>query len=209
MKLLLDFFPIILFFVTYKWAGSNPETTSQLLTPLLNTLGSGTLQAEQAPILAATVVAIVVSCLQALFQKLTGRKVDKIQLIGLGLIIVFGGATLLFQNENFIKWKPTILYWLTSLIFLIAYWLKKNPVELMLKAQVNMKSVAWSTLLYIWVVFFTLMGFINLAVAYLFSTEIWVNFKLFGTLGATLIFVVVQGIYMNKHIIEPDQNKTT
>lgn len=208
MKLFFDFLPIVLFFVAYKLAGSNPETTEQFLSPILNALGSGTLQSAQAPILAATVVAIVITCIQVGIQKLLRMKIEKMQLIGLALIVVFGGATLFFQNENFIKWKPTIVYWLTSAAFMLSRWLNKNPVEIMLKSQIKMAANAWDMLLYIWVGFFTLMGFVNLFFAYQFSTEVWVDFKLFGTLLATLIFIVVQGVYMNKHILEPEETKS-
>ncbi|HEX4879246.1 MAG TPA: inner membrane-spanning protein YciB, partial [Limnobacter sp.] len=108
--------------------------------------------------------------------------------------------TLVLQNETFIKWKPTVLYLAMAGGFLIAYAFKKNPIELMMKGQVNLPNHAWVTLLWAWVGFFVLMAVLNIAVAYGFSTEVWVDFKLFGSLGATLIFVFGQGFYMSRHM---------
>ncbi|HEX4842211.1 MAG TPA: septation protein A [Limnobacter sp.] len=200
MKLFLDFLPIILFFVSFKWAGSNPEQADALLRPLLSSISSAEIQPAQLPILLATVVAILATVLQIVYQKLAGKPVENMQWIGLLLIAVFGGATLVLQNETFIKWKPTVLYLAMAGGFLIAYAFKKNPIELMMKGQVSLPDHAWVTLLWAWVGFFVLMAVLNIVVAYGFSTEIWVDFKLFGSLGATLLFVFAQGFYMSKHM---------
>ncbi|HEX4918950.1 MAG TPA: septation protein A [Limnobacter sp.] len=200
MKLFLDFLPIILFFVSFKWAGSNPEQADALLRPLLTSISSAEIQTAQLPILLATVVAILATVLQIAYQKLVGKPVENMQWIGLLLIAVFGGATLVLQNETFIKWKPTVLYLAMAGGFLIAYAFKKNPIELMMKGQVSLPNHAWVTLLWAWVGFFVLMGVLNIVVAYGFSTEIWVDFKLFGSLGATLVFVFAQGFYMSRHM---------
>lgn len=203
MKLLLDFLPIVLFFVTFKWAGANPEHAQSTLSSLLGPLASGGLPSAQLPILAATVVAIAATFLQIVYQKVTGKKIENMQWVGLALIVVFGGATLILQDETFIKWKPSILYWAMGTGFIIAKLFGKNPIQAMMKGQVEMPEFAWNTLLYSWVAFFTLMGSLNLFVAYSFSTDIWVDFKLFGSLGATLIFIFAQGFYMSRHI-KPD-----
>jgi intracellular septation protein len=200
MKLLLDFLPIVLFFVSFKWAGANPDQAQAFMQPILGSLSNAEIQTTQLPILLATVVAIVATVLQIIYQKVTGKKVENMQWIGLALITVFGGATLVLQNETFIKWKPTVLYLAMAAGFLIAYLFKRNPIELMMKAQIEMPAKAWGNLLWAWVSFFVLMAVLNIVVAYLFSTEIWVDFKLFGSLGATLIFVLAQGFYISKHM---------
>lgn len=200
MKLLLDFLPIVLFFVTFKWAGSDPQAAQDAIGPFLSSISSATLDAKQIPILAATIVAIIATLLQVIYQKATGKKIENMQWIGLGLIVVFGGATLVLQDETFIKWKPTVLYWAMGAGFLIANVFKRNPIELMMKGQIELPQAVWTHLLYAWVCFFAVMGLANIAVAYSFSTDIWVDFKLFGSLGATLIFVFGQGFYMSKHM---------
>ena len=200
MKLLLDFLPIVLFFVSFKWAGSNTEQTQAFLEPILGSISNAEIQTAQLPILLATVVAIIATLLQIVYQKATGKKIENMQWIGLVLITVFGGATLILQNETFIKWKPTVLYLAMAAGFLIAYALKRNPIELMMKGQVDLPPHAWVNLMWAWVSFFVVMAVVNIAVAYSFSTDVWVDFKLFGSLGATFLFVIGQGFYMSKHM---------
>lgn len=207
MKLFLDFLPIVLFFISFKWAGSQPEQAQALLQPILSSISSAEVQTGQLPILLATVVAIVATLLQVVYQKATGKKVENMQWIGLALIVVFGGATLVLQNETFIKWKPTVLYLAMAAGFLIAFAFKRNPIELMMKGQVELPSFAWVTLLWAWVGFFLLMAVLNIAVAYSFSTDVWVDFKLFGSLGATLVFVFAQGFYMSRHMKQGSEAK--
>ena len=200
MKLLLDFLPIVLFFIGFKWAGANPQDAQAILSPILGPLSNTSIQSTQLPILIATLVAILATIFQIAYQKATGKKIEKMQWIGLILIAVFGGATLVFQNETFIKWKPTVLYIAMAIGFMGAYLFRRNPIEMMMKAQIDMPRHAWNTLLYAWVLFFILMAIANISVAYNFSTEIWVDFKLFGSLGATLLFVLGQGFFISKHI---------
>lgn len=208
MKLLLDFLPIVLFFVSFKWAGSNPEQAQAFLEPILNSISSAEVQTAQLPILLATVVAIVATVLQIIYQKATGKKVENMQWIGLALIAIFGGATLILQNETFIKWKPTVLYLAMAAGFVIAYAFKRNPIELMMKGQVELPTHAWVNLMWAWVSFFVVMAVLNIAVAYSFSTEVWVDFKLFGSLGATLLFVIGQGFYMSKHMKQTNEQSS-
>lgn len=200
MKLLLDFLPIVLFFVSFKWAGSDPAHAQQIMEPLLSSISSATIQASQLPILVATTVAIIVTVLQILIQKALGKKVENMQWVGLALIVVFGGFTLVLQNETFIKWKPTVLYLAMAAGFLIAHFFKRNPIQLMMKGQIELPEHAWAKLLWAWVLFFVVMALANIAIAYGFSTEVWVDFKLFGSLGATFAFVIAQGFYMSKHM---------
>lgn len=206
MKLLLDFLPIVLFFVSFKWAGHQPDQALALIAPVVGAVSTVTLQASQVPILLATVVAIAITVVQIVVQRLMGKPVENMQWVGLALIVVFGGATLVFQNETFIKLKPTVLYVAMALGFLVAYALRKNPVEMMMKGQVDLPPAAWGKLLWSWVAFFLLMAVLNVLVAYNFSTDIWVDFKLFGSLGATILFVVGQGVYMSKHMATPGDN---
>lgn len=200
MKLFLDFLPIILFFIGFKWAGSDPSAAQDLMAPLLAFASTAEVQAAQIPILFATVVAILATAAQILIQKAMGKPVEKMQWIGLALIVVFGGATLVLQDEAFIKWKPTVLYWAMAAGFLIAFWFKRNPIELMMKGQIELPAPIWRNLLWAWVSFFVLMGVLNIVVAYSFSTETWVDFKLFGSLAATFVFVIGQGVYMSKYM---------
>jgi intracellular septation protein len=200
MKLLLDFLPIVMFFVSFKWASSNHEQTQSFLEPILGSISNAEIQTAQLPILLATIVAIFATLLQIVYQKLTGKKIENMQWIGLILIAVFGGATLVLQNETFIKWKPTVLYLAMAFGFLIANAFKRNPIELMMKGQIELNDNAWRNLLWAWVSFFLIMAFLNIAIAYSFSTDVWVDFKLFGSLGATLIFIFAQGFYISKNM---------
>lgn len=121
--------------------------------------------------------------------------------ISLALVSIFGGLTLFFQNEAFIKWKPTILYWVFagSMMFSELV-LKKNAIKAMLGEQLTLPENIWKRVNLAWVGFFVLMGFLNLAVAFNFSTDTWVNFKLFGGMGLMLVFVVGQGLLLSKYV---------
>lgn len=183
MKLLFDLFPVILFFVAFKFSGNN--------------------------IFLATAVAIVATFIQIGWVWHRHRKVDTMLWISLGVITVFGGATLIFQNETFIKWKPTVLYWLFAAVLLGGrVFLKRNLIKSMLEEKMQMPDLAWNRMNLSWVGFFTAMGFANLFVAYSFSTETWVNFKLFGGMGLTFLFVLLQGFMLSKYIEEkPPEEK--
>ena len=199
MKILFDLLPVILFFVAYKFAGANPEGSLELAT---HWLGDG-IAPTQAPILLATVVVIVATFGQIAWVWMRHRKVDKMLWVSLVIIVVFGGATLLFHNPTFIKWKPTALYWIFgATLALSALLFKRNLIRNMLEAQVRLPEPVWSRLNFAWAGFFLLMGVINLYVAYNFSEEAWVNFKLFGGMGLMLVFVLGQGFYLSKHIEE-------
>ena len=173
MKLLYDFFPIIIFFVVFKLYG----------------------------IYAATASAIIASVLQVGGYWLKHRKFEKMQLITLVLITVFGGATLIFHNPMFIKWKVSVINWLFGLAFLGSQFMgKKNFVQRLLDEKIQLPAQVWQRLNTFWVIYFLALGFINIYVVYHFSTSAWVDFKLFGVLGLTLVFVVLQALYLSKHI---------
>ena len=159
MKFLFDLFPIILFFAAYKFAG----------------------------IFAATAVAIAATVGQIAWVWFRHRKVDTMLWVSLAIVTIFGGATLLFHNPTFIKWKPTVLYWFFATALLVsAYGLRKNLIRTMLEAQMKLPEPLWSPLNLAWAGFFAAMGGLNLLVAYNFSEDAWVNFKLFGGIGLML-----------------------
>jgi intracellular septation protein len=175
MKFLFDIFPVILFFVAFKLFG----------------------------IYVATAVAIAATFAQIGWTWLRHRKVENMLWASLAVIVVFGGATLLLQNETFIKWKPTVLYWLFAAVLAVsALAFRKNLIRAMMEAQVTLPDAVWGRLLASWIAFFAVMGALNLVVAFNFSTDAWVNFKLFGGLGLMLAFVVLQALMLSRYIEE-------
>jgi intracellular septation protein len=207
LKLLFDLFPVILFFVAYKVGNSNPEASSQLAASLLGGLvADGQVPPGQAPILLATAVAIVASLLQVGFRLARRQKVEPMLWLSLAVILVFGGATIWLHDETFIKWKPTILYWLFGLILLAGrlFW-RRNLLQGVLGAQIAVAPQIWEQLLWVWIAFFAAIGVVNLIVAFNFPTDLWVNFKLFGLFGLTLVFMLAMGFWLARHIKEtPD-----
>jgi len=201
MKFLFDLFPIILFFAAFKFGDANPETTTAWLGALGIVLDNG----AKPGVFLATAVAIVATFGQIGWVKLRHGKVDKMLWISLGIIVVFGGATLLLHDENFIKWKPTVLYWLFATVLVLSATLfRKNLIKAMMEKQVTLPEPVWSRLNLSWATFFGVMGFANIYVAFNFSTDTWVNFKLFGTMGLMLAFVVLQGLLLAKYVEEKE-----
>lgn len=199
MKFLFDLLPVLLFFAAYKFAGASPEASHALATQLL---GQG-IVASQAPILIATGVAIVATIGQVLWLMARGRKVDTMLWLSLAIIVVFGGATLFFHDATFIKWKPTVLYWLFALTLTVSVlFLKRNLIRALMQEQVELPEPVWSRLNASWIAFFTVMGVLNLYVAYSYSEEAWVNFKLYGGMGLMFLFVLAQGFMLSRHIEE-------
>jgi intracellular septation protein len=200
MKLLFDLFPVILFFAAFKYSEKNPETAATWVATLL---GSALVDAKQAPILLATVVVIAATVAQIAWVHFRHGKVDKMLWISLGLVVVFGGLTLAFQNEAFIKWKPTILYWVFAVSMAFsALVLRKNPMKAMLGEQLNLPDAVWAKVNLSWIAFFVIMGVLNLVIAFNFPTDTWVNFKLFGGMGLMLVFVLAQGMFLSKYMEE-------
>ena len=199
MKFLFDLLPVILFFAAYKIGGANPEGAHALAS---SWLGDG-IAVSQAPILIATFVAILATMLQIALVWAKHRKVDAMLWVSLAIIVVFGGATLFFHNPTFIKWKPTALYWMFGVVLLGSAWLlQRNLIRKMLEAQIKLPEPIWSRLNLAWAGFFIAMGLLNLYVAYNFSEETWVNFKMFGGMGLMLAFVLAQGFYLSRHMEE-------
>ena len=200
MKLLFDLFPVILFFATFKYYGGNPEGAAALAGSLL---GTTVVDVKQAPILLATIVVIVATMAQIAWVHLRHGKVDKMLWVSLALVTIFGGMTLIFQDETFIKWKPTILYWVfAGSMGFAALVLKKNPIKAMLGEQLTLPEPVWGKVNLSWIAFFLFMGALNLIVAFNFPTDVWVNFKLFGGMGLMLLFVLGQGLLLSKYVEE-------
>lgn len=199
MKFLFDLLPVLLFFAAYKFAGGSPDASHALATRLL---GDG-IAVSQAPILIATAVAIVATLGQVFWLIARGRKVDTMLWISLAIIVVFGGATLFFHDATFIKWKPTVLYWLFALTLAgSALFMKRNLIRALMKDQVELPEPVWARLNLSWIAFFAVMGILNLYVAYSYSEDTWVSFKLYGGMGLMFLFVLGQGLMLSRHIEE-------
>jgi intracellular septation protein len=208
MKLLFDLFPVILFFIAYKLGNQNPELAAALATQWLGGLVSGgQVGTQEAATLWATLIAIVATLAQVVYLLLRGKRIEPMLWISLLIIVLFGGATIWLHNEAFIKWKPTVLYWLFAAALLGGVWLfKKNLMRLLLGSQLQLPERVWQQLNTLWAGFFTLMGVLNLYIAYSYSTNAWVNFKLFGFTGLTLVFVLFQAWFLSRHLVQDTQN---
>lgn len=167
MKLLFDILPVIVFFAAFKMKG----------------------------IYVATAVAIMASVLQIGWMLIKRKKVEPVMWISFGIISFFGGATILFHNETFVKWKPSVLYWFLGSALLIGQaFFRKNGMKELLGKQLEMADSSWAKINISWGILFVALGFLNLFVVYRFSTEFWVNFKLFGIMGIIMAFGVVQSV---------------
>ena len=178
MKFLTDFLPILLFFVAYQLYD----------------------------IYVATAVAIAASVLQVGYLRLFRKKIEKMHLVTLGLLVVFGGLTLLLHDPLFIKWKPTVVNWLFATVFLGSQFIgNKSMIERMMSHAIDLPARIWTRLNLSWGVFFLGSGVLNLYVAFNYSEQAWVKFKLFGMLGLTVIFVILQSFYMARHVRDQNQ----
>ena len=175
MKFLFDLFPVILFFAAFKLAD----------------------------IYVATAVAIGATFLQIGLLALLRKKIDTMLWVSLGIIIVFGGATLVLRDETFIKWKPTVLYWLFGAVLAGgALFFRRNLIRAVMGSEIRLPEAVWTRLNWSWALFFIFMGAANLVVAYNFPTDLWVNFKLFGGTGLMLLFVIGQALFLARHVGE-------
>lgn len=205
MKFLFDLFPVILFFVIFKWGEGNLDSAHALANQTLSWLiadGGGT--PAQAPILLATAAAILATACQILYLIARGKKVEPMLWISAAIIAVFGGATIYFHNATFIMWKPTVLYWLFAAVLLGSQiFIGKNLIRSMMEKQIELPAQIWQRLNLAWAAFFIAMGLINLFVAYNFSQSFWVNFKMFGFTGLMLAFIIGQSLTLSKYIKDP------
>lgn len=180
MKLLLDFLPVIIFFAVYKFSGD---------------------------IILATAILIPATLLQMAYTWIKTHRIEKMQLVTLGLVVVLGGATILLDDKAFIQWKPTVVNWLFALAFFGSHFIgSKTIVQRMMDTSLELPTQIWRQLNIGWTLFFVVMGVLNLVVVYNLSEEAWVNFKLFGMLGCTLIFVIAQGVYISRHLPQQDHS---
>ena len=180
MKFFFDLFPVILFFVAFKIWG----------------------------IYVATGVAMAATVVQVSWTRYRHGKVSKLLWASLVIIMVFGGATLFLQDETFIKWKPTVLYWIAGVVFLGALAFGKNPIKgVMSEGGLELPEHVWTKLCIAWGVFFLFKGTLNLWVAYNFATEAWVNFKLFGFTALMIAFVIAQALWLAKYLPDDEEKK--
>jgi intracellular septation protein len=178
MKFLFDLFPVILFVATYMWTDN---------------------------IYLATAVIIPASIAQVAYVWFRHRRIERMLLVSMVLVLILGGLTLLLQDERFIKWKPTVLYWLFAAAFALApYVAKKNLVRLMMEKGISAPDRIWNSLNVAWVVFFVFMGILNLYIAQNFSLAFWVQFKLWGLTGLMLAFIAAQIAVLYKYVDEPE-----
>jgi intracellular septation protein len=185
MKFLFDFFPVLAFFITYYI----PADRSQA-------------------IYIATAVAIMAAIIQVSVYWLMHHRFEKMHVITLIIILILGGATLFTHNKEFFMWKPTAVNWLFAIVFLASQFIGNKPlVQRIMDHAINVPAPVWSNLNKSWVIFFFLMGVINLYVAYNFAEHIWVNFKLFGILGLTLLFAIGQAAYMSRYMTEIGESR--
>ena len=181
MKFFFDLLPVILFFVGFKLYG----------------------------IFAATAIAIGTTLAMIVYSKIRHGKIEKMLLINGAIITVLGGITLLLHDQTYIMWKPTILYWLMAAILLVSnMFFKKNFIQQMMGKMINAPKPIWNKVNLVWVVFLIGLGFLNLYVAFNYSLDAWVNFKLFGVTGMMFVFIIAQTIALKKYLIEPtDENQ--
>lgn len=180
MKLFLDYLPIICFFIAYKIWG----------------------------IYAATAVAIGVLVIQFAYCLIRYKKIETTMWINLVLLVVLGGATLILHKSIYIKWKVSVVYWAFGLALLVTMWFaKKSLIKNIMGKQLSVPDNVWRVLTYAWATFFLIMGFVNMYVIYHYTTDQWVNFKLFGTLSLLVVFCVAQAFYLNRYIDDKPEEK--
>lgn len=180
MKFFLDFFPVLLFFLAYKIFD----------------------------IYVATAVAIGATVVQLAVIWFKTKKLATMQLVTLAVIVIFGGLTLYLRDEQFIKWKPTVINWLFAAAFFISHFFgQRTAIERMLGSTITLPQIIWRRLNGGWTLFFLILGAANLVVMTYYDSNTWVNFKLFGMLGLTLLFVVLQSLYLARYVEEVEKEQ--
>ncbi|MDE2429091.1 MAG: septation protein A [Burkholderiales bacterium] len=204
MKFLFDLFPVILFFITFKWGESYSDIAQSYVAKYLaGFISGGAPDAKIAPILLATAITLIASVCQISYLLIRRKKIDPMLWISFIIIMVFGGATIYFHSDTFIKWKPTVLYWCYGGAFVLAqYGFKKNLIRMAMEAQIKLPEHIWSRLSLAWITYFVLMGLLNLYVAFNFQTNTWANFKLISVVAIMPGFIVVQSLFLSKYMDE-------
>lgn len=205
MKFLFDLIPLLLFFASYKLAGSNADATQAFINNHLSgIISGGTVTSEQAPIVIATLIGILATMFQIVYIKARGRKVDTVLWISLFMFAFFGGLTIYFHDENFIKWKLTVVYWFFALGLAVSQLVfKKNLMRKSMEEIIQLPDLIWTRLNLAWICFFIAMGFLNLYVAFVLfkgDTGAWVSFKAFGSTAIMFVFIIGQTVYLSKHM---------
>ena len=181
MQLVVDFLPVIVFFVAYKLYG----------------------------MYVATAAIMVAMSIQISVQWIRKRTVNKMLLASGILVLIFGSITIALKNPLFIQWKPTIVNWLFAVAFIGSRFIgDKTLIQRMMEHAIELPVTMWRRLNLMWVANFTLLGCANIYVVYNYSEETWVNFKLYGMLGLTLLMALVQGIWIARNIPEQEQRET-
>ncbi len=208
MKQLFDFFPILLFFIVYKFFLDLPDEWILTVNDWFPFMQMKPGKASHA-IYLATLTAIIATFVQVGITLAVKKKVEKMHIITLILLLVFGGATLYLKDPVFIKWKPTAINWLFAIVFLGSQFIGEKPlVQRMMEHALEIKdSLVWIRLNLAWIAFFIFSGFANLLVAFNFSEETWVDFKLFGLMGLTIVFVIGQSFYLARYIPSDDTDQ--
>ena len=208
MKFLFDFLPVVFFFIAYKFFGDLPPA----LIDFGNQIPGVELDQSNAKhaIIFATLVIIIATILQNLLHWVTYKKLEKMHLISLAILLVFGSMTVVSRDPDFIKWKVSIFNWFFATVLLGSLYIGEKPlIERMMSHAITVPDNIWKTLTYSWGAFFIFIGVLNYIVAFHFAgvdDKNWVDFKLFGILGLTVVFMIAQGIYLTKHaIIEDDE----
>ena len=188
LKFFYDFLPVVIFFAVYKITGN---------------------------IYNATLAIIIATGIQVAIQWLKHKKLENTHKINLGLILFLGGLTLFLQDDTFIKWKPTIINWLFGLVLIGSQFIgEKNIIQRMMDGSINLPQTVWVRLNLMWAAFFLVCGLLNIYVAFFYGlellpeerTNIWVNFKLYGMLGLTLLFIILQTLYLQRHIVSEEES---
>ena len=203
MKFVSDFFSLLLFFVVYLAGEQFPETAQRYAALLLGGVTrDGVIPPDQASILLAIGVAIVAFTIQIAWSLATRRKIGVVQWLSFAILVVFGGASIYFHSDTFIKWKVTVLYWLfaAALGIGVAFFRKNLIRALMESGGLDLPAAVWSRMNQSWIVFFVALGALNLFVAFNFSRTTWVTFKSFGLTALTLVFAVVQGLLISRYL---------
>ena len=199
--MLLDFLPIVLFFVSYFVANADAEAAARFATEHLGAIVSGgVVVPDVAPVLLATVVVCAATLLQITALLLMRKKVHTLLWVTFVLVTVLGGLTVWFHNPTFIKWKPSAVCWAMALVLLVSQLIGKNLLRTLVGKQLHLPDVVWQRLGFAWIAFLVLTGVANLYVAYTFSTSAWVSFKVFGLTTLNLLFIVAQGFYISRYL---------
>ncbi|WP_028025199.1 septation protein A [Enterovibrio calviensis] len=172
MKQLLDFIPLIIFFALYKMYD----------------------------IYTATGALIVATIIQVILTWVLYKKVEKMQIVTAALVAVFGGMTLFFHDDNFIKWKVTIVYMLFSIGLIVSQIMGKPLIKGMLGKEITLPEAVWRNINNAWVAFFAVLAVLNVYIAYTLPLDVWVNFKVFGLMAITLAYTMATGVYIYKHL---------